>query len=53
MQYKNIFDDDFQWNQVSFHYFFRSGGGMHPPCVRAWWRADLSINDEINLTFHN
>jgi len=30
MQYKNIFGDDFQWNQVSYQHFFRSGGGMHP-----------------------
>jgi len=30
VQYKNIFGDDFQRNQVSCQHLFRSGGGMHP-----------------------
>ena len=27
MQYKNIFGDDFQLNQLSYQHLFRSGGG--------------------------
>jgi len=31
VQYKNIFGDDFQWNQVSCQNLFRSGGGDASP----------------------
>jgi len=37
VQYKNIFGDNFQWNQVPCQHLFRPGGGdASPPCVRAW-----------------
>jgi len=31
VQYKNIFGNDFQWNQVSCQHLFRSGGGDASP----------------------
>jgi len=41
VQYKNIFGDDFQWNQVSCQHLYRSGGGGASPPMSAPTRRFL------------
>jgi len=50
VQYKNIFGDKFQWNQVSCQHFFRSGGRMHLPLrPRLYTNPNYTDRSQVNI----